>query len=121
MKHVLLLAAIFALALSSTSARMEKGSVIGNRTSANADAVEGATVNRQKAQVKSGYRFVRASSKSVNVMKTGNGTANIQTGTLTCTGQSKKVCEVFISNDAAWCNGGCYFVGVRGAPRATSP
>lgn len=121
MKHVLLLAAIFALALSSSNARIKTGKVSDPGIGANAEVVEGVTVNRQKAHVKPGYKFVRESSKSVRVMKIGNGQAFMPMGTLTCTGQPGRVCEVFISNDDAQCNGGCYFVGVRGAPRAISP
>jgi len=120
MKHVLLLSAIFAFALSSTSARIDTAGVSEAAIRSIAADVEGVIVNRQKARTKPGYTFLRASSRSVNVMKTGNGQASIQTGTLTCTSQQKRVCEVYISNDDAYCNGGCYFVGVRGAPRATS-
>ncbi len=42
----------------------------------------------------------------------------MQTGTLTCTGAQGKTCDIYIGTDVAQCSGGCYFVGVRGAPRA---
>jgi hypothetical protein len=115
MKHILLLAVMLALAFGSSVARIERETDSG--LGANAADVEGVTLNGQKARAKPGYQFQRESSKSVAVFKTSN-TARIQTGTITCTGQQGRTCEVFISKSEAQCSGGCYFVGVRGAPRA---
>jgi hypothetical protein len=113
MKYILLLAAMLSLALASPSTR----AVNGNTHNLLPVEVEGVILNQQKARVKPGYQFQRASSKSVAVLKTSN-MARIQTGTITCTAQGNRTCEVFISKDQAQCSGGCYFVGVRGVPRA---
>jgi hypothetical protein len=115
MKHILLLTVILTLAFGSSVARVERGT--NSQPGANAADVEGVTLNGQKARVKPGYQFQRESSKSIAVFKISNA-ARIQTGTITCTGQQGRKCEAFISKQDAQCSGGCYFVGVRGAPRA---
>ncbi|MBA3767359.1 MAG: hypothetical protein H0W99_10295 [Acidobacteria bacterium] len=115
MKHILLLAVMLALTFGSSVARVERGT--NSVLAANAADVEGVILNKQKARVKPGYQFERESSKSVGVFKISN-TARFQTGTITCTGRQGLICEAFVSKSQAACNGGCYFVGVRGAPRA---
>ena len=115
MKHILLLAVMLALAFGSSVAHVERetNSVLG----ANAADVEGVILNKQKASVKPGYEFQRESSKSVAVFKISN-VARFQTGTIICTGRQGLICEAFVSKSQAACNGGCYFVGIRGATRA---
>jgi hypothetical protein len=96
---------------------MSRGKAVEAGTGANPQDVEGVILNRQKAHVKAGYQFRRENSKSVAIMRIMRESIR-QTGTITCTGRPGKVCEVFISKDDAECNGGCYFVGVRGVTRA---
>jgi hypothetical protein len=119
MKHILLLAMMLTLAFGSSGAGIERGraGVGGSGTNAVAADVEGAIINRQKAQAKPGYHFVRQSSNSLAVIKDAGGVAAIQTGTLTCTGKGK-TCQAYVDRDVAACNGGCYFVGARGGIRA---
>jgi hypothetical protein len=86
--------------------------------SANAVDVEGVIIERQRlARLKPGYTFRRESRSSVSVLKTIR-EAIMQTGTLTCTRADRRACTVDIGGDTAKCSSGCYFVGVRGAPRA---
>jgi hypothetical protein len=110
-KHILFLAVMLALAFVSSVARTS------SELGAYAADVEGVTLDRQKAFLKPGYQFERESSKSAAVLKTSN-VARIQTGTITCTRQDSRTCKVFISRAQAQCSDGCYFVGVRGVPRA---
>lgn len=118
MKLILLLAVVFTLAFGSAAARMEGGNFVNSGIGANTENVEGVILNKQKASAKPGYRFQRESSKSVAVMKIIRGVAIRQVGTLTCTSDGGRTCEVFLNTNEAQCSGGCYFVGVRGAPRA---
>lgn len=118
MKHMLLFAFMFTLTLGSSTARVWMGNSGVNGSGTNVSDVEGAIINRQKAQAKPGYYFVRQSSKSVSVIKNARGVAAIQTGTLTCVGQPGKTCDVFVNTEVAQCSGGCYFVGQPGGVRA---
>jgi hypothetical protein len=118
MKYFLLLAVMFVLAFGSSAISTETRAVGGSNMNANAVDVEGVTIERQRlALLKPGYAFRRESRSSVSVLKTIRD-AGIQTGTLTCTRADKRACTVEINGDAAKCSSGCYFVGVRGAPRA---
>jgi hypothetical protein len=117
MKHILLLTTMLSLALASSAPRMGIGNIHNSVTDMPLVDVEGVILNQQKARVKPGYQFQRESSKSVAILKISN-IARIQTGTITCTAQGNRICEVFISKNQAQCSGGCYFVGIRGVPRA---
>jgi hypothetical protein len=117
MKYILILAVMFALIFSSSAAPKERRAKGDSRVGANAVDVEGVTIESQRlAQLKPGYTFRRVSRNSVSVWKTIR-EASFQTGTLTCT-RPKGACTVDLGGDTAKCSSGCYFVGVRGAPRA---
>ena len=112
MKHILLLAFMFALVFSTSAGTRQTAHFADSGVDAKAEDVEGVTIERQRvARLKPGYSFKRESRSSLSVLKTVREAA-IQTGTLTCKG--KRVCTVEIGGDFAKCSSGCYFVGVRG-------
>lgn len=118
MKHILLLTIMFALVFISSAAPTEMRATEGSGVRANAVEIEGVTIESQRlAHLKPGYSFRRESRNSIAVMKTIRD-AILQTGTLTCTRTDRRACAVDIGGDTAKCSSGCYFVGVRGAPRA---
>lgn len=117
MKHILLLAAMFVVVLSSSAATKETPTGRVSVVSANVAEIEGVEFDGQKAWLKVGYQFQLESNSSVAVLKTSN-VARIQTGTLTCTRQGRGECTVRIDRSRAACSYQCYFVGYRGGGRA---
>ncbi|MDT4896842.1 MAG: hypothetical protein QOH25_1919 [Acidobacteriota bacterium] len=120
MKHILLLAVILMFVFGSSAVPTETRAVGDSIVNVNAAEVEGVTIEHQQlAILKPGYAFRRESRSSVAVMKTVRD-ASFQTGTLTCTSPRRRrgVCTVEFNGDRAKCSSSCYFVGVRGAPRA---
>jgi hypothetical protein len=123
MKHILLLAAIFALVFGSTAARLERGTAGGSVVKSIADNVPGAIIDGWQASTKAGYEFAPESRNSVSVIKTGGrGSARLQTGSLMCVSAGKGNCDAFIvggrSNAVCKDRERCHFVGIRGGVRA---
>ena len=118
MKHILLLAVMFALVFGSSAGTTETRAVGDSGVSAYPVDVEGVTIySQQKALLKPGYSFKRESKSSLAVMKNLRD-ASFQTGTLTCTSPGKRICTVDFNRDRAGCSNNCYFVGVRGGIKA---
>jgi hypothetical protein len=113
MKRTLLFAILLTSAIGSSAARIEMGSPRSPGIGTSMADVPGVIINGQKARVKPGYKFERASKSSVSVWKIVKSVAAIQMGTLSCTGK-KKTCEAFIDRELAYCSNGCYFVGAPG-------
>lgn len=113
MKRTILFAILLTSAIGSSAARIEIGSPRSLGIGTSMADVPGVTINGQKARVKPGYKFERASKSSVSVWRIAKDVAAIQTGTLSCRGQ-KKTCEAFIDRELAYCSSGCYFVGAPG-------
>ena len=118
MKHILLLAVMFALVFGSSAAPLETRAVGVSGVSATPEDVEGVIIERQRsALLKPGYAFRRESRSSLAVLKTTNNAA-LQMGTLTCIRPDKRACTAEFGGDRAKCSSGCYFVGVRGGLKA---
>lgn len=122
-KYFLLLAVMLAaLAFGASGARVEQRNSDNGAVNAIADNVPGATIDEDWATAKPGYVFVQESRNSVAVIKTGRGTARLQTGSLQCVSASNATCYAFItgSKTVARCkgNGECHFIGIRGGVNA---
>ena len=121
MKHISLLAVIFALAFGSSPARIEMRAASDSGGGVSASDVEGARIRGDRAYAAKGYEFAQTSRSSVVVIKI---TSNMrrQTGTLNCvSSENHAACYTYVSGykreAECGCTDGSYrFVGVPGGP-----